>query len=58
MTTTIYVPDERLFKAADAIAAGLEPCAWSGKVERDQILLALIEIADVAPESTRESEWL
>jgi hypothetical protein len=55
MSEITYVPDQRLLKAADAIT-NLEPCAFAGKVTRDQVLLALCEIAGVCPESSRDDE--
>ena len=46
----IYIPLSRLHAVADAVAA-LEPCAWSGKITRDQILIALGEHGDIWPAS-------
>lgn len=46
--TEIYIEDARLFALADAIAA-LEPCAWAGRITRDQILIALGEHGDIWP---------
>lgn len=57
----IFLPLSRLHVLADAIAA-LEPCAWSGTITRDQILIALGEHGDIWPASIlpgliREGAW-
>lgn len=46
----IYLDDARLFAIADAIAA-IKPCAFAGRVTRDQIIIALGEHGDIWPTS-------
>lgn len=44
----IYIEDARLIAIADAIAA-IKPCAFAGRVTRDQIIVALGEHGDIWP---------
>jgi len=46
----IYLDDARLFAIADAIAA-IKPCAFAGRVTRDQIVVAMGEHGDIWPSS-------
>ncbi len=52
MKPDYFVPDERLVRAADAIA-NLAPCPIAGRITRDQVLLALGEFGDIWPDSIR-----
>jgi hypothetical protein len=46
--TEIYMNDETYDGLVEAIL-NAAPCAWSGKVEKDQIKLVLGEVGDVWP---------
>lgn len=48
--TDIYIPDDKLFRLADKLAA-LEPCPFAGRVTRDLVLTALGEFGDLWPKS-------
>lgn len=48
----IYLSDETYHRLIDAIL-NAEPCAWSGKVEKDQVMLAIGEAGSIWPEAIR-----
>ncbi len=52
MRPDYFVPDEPLFRAANAIA-NLKPCPFAGRLTPDQIIAALGEIGDIWPLSIR-----
>ena len=52
MRPDYFVPDEPLFRAADAIA-NLTPCPVTGRITRDQVLMAFGEFGNIWPESIR-----
>lgn len=47
-----YVPDNN-YDAAIAAILALEPCAFAGRVTKDQIAVALGEFGDIWPEGIR-----
>lgn len=50
-----YLDDATYARLVDAIL-NAEPCAWSGKVEKDQIMLVLGEVGDIWPKVIQPTE--